>query len=208
MTNSLDSAVVAAALKAMDEAFPARPFPRDAALTEGGRWVDKAGALHVYDDPESQQVSGFFAGKVWKQATGEALLRWRYVDVAMTHLTPRARAYYLPGFMTAFLTVPLDAVTFAVLEVFIRALTPPAVLDAEDARQWGGAPDARSEPQKQAMDKVRADAFQVFVDALNDAQKAAVALFLEAVEPPLEESGLANPATTALDGFWRRYRQG
>jgi hypothetical protein len=199
----LDPNLTAAALDTIRRAFPERSFPRDTAIAQGGRWFDEAGEQHAYASAESSEVTRFFAGEPWTRFPGEALLQWSHASVSLRLLTPRARAYYLPAYLTAFLTTPLNPVSFAVLESAVDVLTAPGG-DVAHQRLQRHRPDTRSAPQKQAMNRQQGKSFQDFVDALDDAQKAAVTIFLHAVEPLFEEPelGLTNPVTTALDSFW------
>jgi hypothetical protein len=135
--------------------------------------------------------------------SADELLTWDHASVSTIFLTPLAHAYYLPAFLRAFVTAPLDGYAVAVLEHAIRMWTPPdgGLLHTFTA-------DNRTASQKQAMAAARAAAFQEFIDALTEGQRSALAMFLEAFEPVFEEPDLDNPVKTALDRFWRRCRRG
>ena len=197
----LDPATAKATLDGVLAAFPPKPFPRGTAVAYGGRWFDEKGVLHEYSDPESNEVARFFDTRPWMDVRGEDLLSWRHAGVSTIFLTPRAFAYYLPAYLKAFLTVPLDPVAFTVRESAIKALTPPHA--GEDAELLRRSADIRSEAQKQAMAAERVESFREFVDALTEEQKSAVATFLEALVPVFEDPCLKNTPQTALDLLWR-----
>ena len=204
MISHLDAEAASAALQALQAAFPERPPARDMELTRPGGWYDEAGQLHVYENPEAREVARFFAGAPWMDVANENLLRFSHANVSMIHLSPRALAYYLPAYLKAFLTVPIDPVIFAVLEAFIRALTAPVVAsDESELRER--FPGTRSDAQRRALERDRLDAFQEFIQALDDAQRAAVATFLQVIDPLFEDDFLENTVRTALDRFWGRY---
>ncbi|MCY1015715.1 DUF6714 family protein [Pyxidicoccus sp. MSG2] len=192
---TLDSAKVQLALAELQGAFPDRPFPKGGVVVRGGQWHDPAGKAHRHEDPEAAGVSRFFAGAPWKRLAGPTLLGWGMAGVALRHLTPEALAYYLPAYLTAFLTETLDPVSFAVLESAVSVLTAPEPSS-------GPPPGGRSAAQWQAMEHERAGGFQAFTRALDAAQRSAVRAFLEAVESVFEEPGMDNPVRTALDRFW------
>ncbi|QSQ18940.1 hypothetical protein JY651_26680 [Pyxidicoccus parkwayensis] len=190
-----DAAKVAVALEALRRAFPDRPFPQGKAVVRGGQSHDPTGQSHRHEDPEAVGVARFFAGAPWKSVSGPALLAWGMAGVALRHLTPEALAYYLPAYLTAFLTEPLEPVSFAVLESAVSVLTAPEKVS-------GPPPGGRSDAQWQAMARERAEKFHAFAGALTDAQRAAVRAFLEAVESVFEEPGMENPVRTALERYW------
>jgi hypothetical protein len=197
----LDPAKVKTALAGVLAAFPAKPFPRGTPVAWGGRWFDEKGLLHEYADPESNEIERFFGERAWMDIRGAELLSWSHGGVSMSFLTPRALAYYLPAYLTAFLTVPLGPVEFTVLEAAVRKLTPPREGDdAELVRRRG---DTRSDAQKHAMAAERVESFRQFLAALTEGQKSAVAAFLEVCLPVFEDPYLENTPQTALDLYWR-----
>ncbi|MFP2912355.1 DUF6714 family protein [Pyxidicoccus sp. 3LFB2] len=194
---TLEPARVSVALAALQRAFADRPFLKGRDVVRTGRWHDKGGQEHRYEDPEAAEVGRFFAGAPWKRFSGAALLGWRMAAVALRHLTPEALAYYLPAYLTALLTEPLDPVSSAVLESTVAVLTAPESASAPP-------PGGRSDAQWLAMEQERAGEFQAFASALDEAQRAAVKAFLEAVDPVFEEPGMENPVRTALERYWAR----
>ncbi|WP_163999020.1 DUF6714 family protein [Pyxidicoccus caerfyrddinensis] len=192
---TLEPGLAASALTALQRAFPDRPFPKGRAVVREGQWHDGAGKAHRYEDPEAAEVARFFAGVPWKRFSGAELLGWNMAAVALRHLTPEALAYYLPAYLTAFLTETLDPVSFATLESAVSVLTAPEPSSEPP-------PGGRSDAQWQAMEGERTGEFQAFTRALDAAQRSAVRAFLEAVESVFEEPGMDNPVRTSLDRYW------
>jgi hypothetical protein len=195
MSWELDQGAAASALQGVLDAFAGERFPSDAAMSEGGRWFDESGNLHAYANPEAEEVARFFGARQWSQITPEALLGWDHASVSATFLSPRARAHYLPAFLRAFLTRPLDGIVLDVIVNAVKMWTPP---DAISAQIWR----TRTERQKSAMMDAEARDFQEFAGALTDVQKAAVAKALAVLAPPFDDPDLENPVRTALDTFW------
>nr|WP_146209885.1 hypothetical protein [Vitiosangium sp. GDMCC 1.1324] len=169
-------------------------------MAQEGLWFDENGAPHTYENPEAEDTARFFAGRPWTDFAPPALLRWELTHNGLFFLTPRALAYYLPAYLTALLTEPLDVDTVAVLEATVRVLTRP---DAGESRT---VPGGRSEAQWQALVQEWVRSFEAFVDALDGPQRSTVALFLKLVAAPRFKSlPPPNPAQLALERFWESY---
>jgi hypothetical protein len=198
MSWELDRVAAARALQRVLAAFGGEPFPPDTAVSEGGCWFDESGKPHVYVNPEAEEVARFFGARPWSEIAPEALLAWKHASVSATFLSPRARAHYLPAFLRAFLTRPLDGIAVDVIVNAVHMWTPP---NAISPQIW----HTRTERQKSAMKDAEAQGFQAFTDALTEAQKAAVATALAVLAPPFDDPDLENPVRTALDAFWGAY---
>jgi hypothetical protein len=176
-------------------AFPVA-LPPPGPLGREGRWFDEAGLPHTYEDPEALDADRHFAGRPWTDFASAALLQWELTHQGLPFLTPRALAYYLPAYLVALLSEPLDVDTFAVLESVVGVLTRP------DEQEPRGTPGESGEAQWRAMAQARLRYFQEFVDALDGPQRAAVTTFLGVVEPRFGSVPSPNPARTALERYW------
>jgi hypothetical protein len=194
----LDTATTRAALDRVRAAFPDEPLPAGTPISTGGKWFDEEAQAHAYANPEAEEVARFFGGRRWNEITPEQFLKWDHASVSSIFLSPLARAYYVPTFLSAFLSVPLDGYAIAVLEHTAGMWTPP---QAKTLQIW----HTRTDRQKAAMQEEEARGFQEFVGALTPEQKAATAQALAVLAPPFDEPGLENPVRTALDTFWSAY---
>lgn len=196
--NQIDQSVAADALKAVFTAFPDIPFPAGMAISRGGRWFDESGAMHVYQNPEADEIARFFGGRAWTTIEPRELLNWDHGGVSLIWITPGAHAYYLPSYLRAFLAEPLDG--YLVLDHALQMWTPPSARSFRRAR-----PDSA---QQAAVNAALDADFDAFVGALTRAQRSAVAITLEALEGPLEDEdpNIENLARSALDVFWRAQR--
>ncbi|RKG61406.1 hypothetical protein D7W79_41405 [Corallococcus exercitus] len=154
--------------------------------------MDEQGRTHAYADPEAALAEQHFAGRPWKDFAHAGLLQWGPAAVSLRRLTPRALAYYLPAYLTALLTAPVDPVAFTVLEAVVGVLTPPVPV------RRGGRTPAQTQAMRQEQEKAFAD----FVACLDARQRSVCARFLHAVEPLLEDDVLPNPASDALGRHW------
>ncbi|MBN8233369.1 hypothetical protein JYK02_38215 [Corallococcus macrosporus] len=195
MSSPSDSARDLAALARVRQAFAATP-PPPASVGRPGLWFDEHGAPHTYDDPESEEAAGHFAGRPWTDFANAALLQWESTQSGLLHLSSQGRAYYLPAYLIALLTEVLDVDTFSALETVVDVLMPP------DPRAPRSVPGGQGEAQWKALVQARITAFQDFVAALDGPQRAAVAAFLDAMVPRFGNTPPPNPARVALDEFW------
>ncbi|NMO17965.1 hypothetical protein HPC49_12175 [Pyxidicoccus fallax] len=178
-------------------AFPVA-LPPPALVAREGLWFDEAGLPHAYENPEALDAARHFAGRPWTDFAPAALLQWELTQGGLPFLAPRALAYYLPAYLVALLTEPLDVDTFGVLESVVGVLTRP------DEREPRSTPGGRGEAQWRAMVQERLRSFQAFVDALDEQQRSAVTAFLKVMEPLFESVPPPNPARTALERYWTR----
>jgi len=102
-------------------------------------------------------VEQFFSRRSWKEVKGRELLGWQMASRSLFHLTPEAPAYYLPAYMTAFLTERVDPIGYALLGTLLSVLTPPA--DRPSVTFAGRHADTRSLTQKDAMSRAGVDRF-------------------------------------------------
>lgn len=199
MESRIDPGAARTAREEVEAAFPDAPLPASVEVVSPSHWFDEAGASHPGVDLEAKQVEDFFARRRRSSLPPEELLGWKVASSCWGFLSPGAQAYYLPAFLRALLSGPLDDGRFVVLESIVRGLTPPGL-------RGGSLPvDRRTDAQRQAMDQERERGFDGLVRALTDEQKAAVARFLRVFEAAFEDPPLDNPVRDALDAYWARF---
>jgi hypothetical protein len=194
-----DSTAAARALARVVAAFPAQPLPASVPILAQREWVDKDGQVRGYSDPDDEKIERFFGRVPWSSIEPLRLLRWPPAGEASALLSVEATAHFLPAYLRAFLAVPLDPVTFAVMEDVVSLLTRRE----PDAARRVSSP--ANDVQYASQQAASVDFFEALTNALTDAQKAAVAEFLQVMAPLFDDPDLDNPVRTALERFWGAY---